>query len=133
VTGSDRSPAGAYLWATATNSPTGTIAGVAARPVFARAFALAVRLRFPADAPLTAIAASAAGAARRHPSLSVPVREAEMLIREALGENVPTGGIEPPAVVTVHVLLFAALVDELGLTDDEVAELIADAERGQAD
>lgn len=126
----NRSPAGAYLWATATNTPAGTITGEAARLVFDRAFGLAVRLRFQAGAPLTAIAATAAGAARRHPSLSVPVREAEMLIRQALGEHVPTGGIEPPAVVTVQVLLFAALVDELALTDAELDELIADAERG---
>jgi hypothetical protein len=58
----------------------------------------------------------------------VPVREAEMLIREALGERVPTADITPAQLVTVHVLMFAVLVDEMALTDDELAELIADAE-----
>jgi hypothetical protein len=53
-----------------------------------------------------------------------------MLIREVLGENVPTAGIEPGQAVTVHVLVFAALVEELALTDDELDELIADAEDG---
>ena len=52
-----------------------------------------------------------------------------MLIRQALGEQVPTGGIGREQAMTVHVLLFAALVDELALTDDELDELIADAER----
>ena len=51
-----------------------------------------------------------------------------MLIRQALDEQVPTAGITPAAVVTVQVLLFATLVDELALTDEELAELIADAE-----
>jgi hypothetical protein len=69
-----------------------------------------------------------AGCARRHAELTVPVREAEMLIREALGERVPTAGIAPAQRVTVHVLLFAALTEELALTDDELDELIADAE-----
>ena len=128
MTTSTRSPAGAYLWAAATNSSAGTIPGDSARSVFARAFALAVRLRFQAGSPLTAIARTAANAARRHPTLNVPVREAEMLIRQALDEQVPTAGIAPAAVVTVQVLLFATLVDELALTDEELAELIADAE-----
>jgi Na+/H+-dicarboxylate symporter len=128
MTTSIRSTAGAYLWATATNSPAETIPGDAARTVFARAFGLAVRLRFQPGTPLTAIAATVRKAARRHPALTVPVREAEMLIRQALDEQVPTAGIPPAAVVTVQVLLFAALVDELALTDDELAELIADAE-----
>jgi hypothetical protein len=128
MTTSTRSTAGAYLWAAATNSPAEAIPGEGARTVFARAFALAVRLRFRAGTPLTAIARTAANAARRHPTLNVPVREAEMLIRQALDEQVPTAGIPETAVVTVQVLLFATLVDELALTDDELAELIADAE-----
>jgi hypothetical protein len=128
MTISTRSPAGAYLWAAATNSPAATIPGDAAQTVFARAFGLAVRLRFQAASPLTAIARTAANAARRHPTLNVPVREAEMLIRQALDEQVPTAGITPAAVVTVQVLLFATLVDELALTDEELSELIADAD-----
>jgi hypothetical protein len=128
MTTSTRSPAGAYLWAAATNSPAAAIPGDAARTVFARAFELAVRLRFEGASPLTAIARTAANAARRHPTLNMPVREAEMLIRQALDEQVPTAGITPAAVVTVQVLLFATIADELALTDEELAELIADAE-----
>lgn len=130
MTTSTRSPAGAYLWATATNSSAGTVPGDDARAVFARAFGLAVRLRFRPDCPVAAITRTVASAARRHPRLNLPVREAEMLVRQALDERVPTAGISPAAVVTVQVLLFATLVDELALTDEELAELIADAEPG---
>lgn len=128
MTTATRSSAGAYLFATATNSPARQIPGDGARRVFEKAFVLAVRLRFKPETPLAAITASVALAARRHPELGVPVREAEMLIREALGERVPTAGITPAQLVTVHVLMFAVLIDEMALTDDELAELIADAE-----
>lgn len=123
-----RTPAGRYLRATATNERADQPPGPGAADVFAGAFGAAVRLRFRVDTPLTAIAASVAAAARRHPALAVPVREAEMLIREALGEHVPTAGITGVQAMAVHVLLFAALVDELALTDEELDELIADAE-----
>jgi hypothetical protein len=128
MTTATRTAAGAYLFATATNAPAAEIPDDAARRVFATAFELAVRLRFKPESPLAAIAASVAGAARKHPELGVPVREAEMMIREALGERVPTADIAPAQVITVHVLLFTTLVDEMALTDEELAELIADAE-----
>jgi hypothetical protein len=51
-----------------------------------------------------------------------------MLVRDALGETVPVAGIDREQVVAAHVLLFAAFVDELALTDDELDELIARAE-----
>lgn len=123
-----RSAAGAYLFATATNSPATEIPDDAGRAVFQKAFELAVRLRFKPDSPLAAIAAAVAATARRHPGLGVPVREAEMLVREALGERVPTADIAPDRTIAVHVLLFTTLVDEMALTDEELAELIADAE-----
>ena len=123
-----RTPAGLFLRATATNHRAEAAPDDASRAVFARAFALAVRLRFGPDTPLMAIAGTVAACARRHAQLTVPVREAEMLIREALGETVPTAGIEPAQRVAVHVLMFAALAEELALTDDELDELIADAE-----
>ncbi len=123
-----RTPGGRFLRATATNDRAEVVPGEAAREVFARAFALAAGLRFGPDTPLRVIAGTVAACARRHAELTVPVREAEMLIREALGETVPTAGIEPAERVTVHVLMFAALVEELALTDDELDELIADAE-----
>ena len=121
-------PTGHHLRAIALNDRAGDLPGGPALAVFARAFTAAVRLRFRPDTPLIAVAGSVAAAARRHAALALPVREAEMLIREALGETVPTGGIDPAQRVTVHVLMFAALVEELALTDDEIDELIADAE-----
>ena len=123
-----RTPGGQFLRATATNDRAGAVPDEAGRAVFGRAFAAAVRRRFRPDTPLPAIAGSVAACARRHAEPTLPVREAEMLIREALGETVPTAGIAPAQRVTVHVLMFAALVDELALTDGELDELIAGAE-----
>lgn len=118
------STATAFLRATATNTPAPEQPGEDADEVFARAFDAAVKLRFRTDAPLAAISGSVRSAARRHAEL-VPVREAEMLIRSALGEQVPTGEISRAETVKVHVLLFAALVEELALTDQELDELLA--------
>lgn len=123
-----RTPGGQFLRATATNDRPGAVPDEAGRAVFGRAFAAAVRRRFRPDTPLSAIAGTVAACARRHAELTLPVREAEMLIREALGETVPTAGIAPAQRVAVHVLMFAALVDELALTDGELDELIAGAE-----
>ena len=121
-------PTGRYLRATALNERTDELPGGPALDVFARAFTAAVRLRFRPDTPLIAVAASVASAARRHPALGLPVREAEMLIRAALGEAVPSAGISETQAMVVHMVMFAALADELALTDDEIDELIADAE-----
>jgi hypothetical protein len=120
--------AGAFLRATATNTPAPEVPGDEGREVFEAAFRLAVGLRFKSNAPLSAIAATVREAAGRHTELMMPVREAEMLIREALGEPVPTAEIAPADRVKVHVLIFAALVEELALTDAELDELIAQAE-----
>jgi len=125
-------PAGRYLRSTATNERADGPPGPDAADVFARAFAAVARLRFRVDTPLPAISASVAAAARRHPAPSLPVREAEMLIRQALGEYVPTAGITGAQGTAVHLLIFAALVDEMALTDDEIDELIAGAEAADA-
>jgi hypothetical protein len=113
-----------FLRATATNSVAPEPPGEDADAIFAAAFRAAVKLRFRTDAPLAAITGSVRAATRRHAEL-VPVREAEMLIRSALGEKVPTGEIDRSSAVKVHVLLFATLVEELALTDDELDQLIA--------
>ena len=56
-----------------------------------------------------------------------------MLIREALGEAVPTGGIAADRRSATYTCCSSpALVDELALTDDELDELIADAEAASA-
>jgi hypothetical protein len=123
-------PTGRYLRATALNDRADGLPGEPALEVFGRAFTAAVRLRFRPDTPLLAIAASVAAAARRHPVLHQLVREAEMLIRQALGERVPAAGITREQAMVVHMLIFAALVDEMALTDDELDELIAEAEQG---
>jgi hypothetical protein len=119
--------AAAFLRATATNMPASDQPGEGAEEIFAAAFRLAVRLRFKPDVPLAAIAATVRSAAQRHTELLLPVREAEMLIREALGESVPTAEMAAADTVKVHVLMFAALVEELALTDAELDELLAQA------
>jgi len=122
----DTLTAAAFLRATATNRPAADPPGEDAGEYFAAAFRLAVGLRFRPDVPLPVIAGTVRTAAQRHQGL-VPVREAEMLIREALGETVPTAEIATADAVTVHVLMFAALVEELALTDAELDELITQA------
>jgi hypothetical protein len=128
-----RTRGGLFLRATATHDRAEAVSVEDAREVFARAFVLAVGLRFAPETPLPVIAGSVAACARRQAEPTLPVREAEMLVREALGETVPTAGIAPAQRVAVQVLLFAALVEELALTDDELDELIADAEDGAGD
>jgi hypothetical protein len=118
------STAVAFLRATATNAAAPEPPGAEGDEMFAAAFRAAVKLRFRADAPLAAVTGSVRAATRRHGQL-VPVREAEMLIRSALGEQVPTAEIDRVAEVKTHVLLFATLVEELALTDDELDELLA--------
>jgi hypothetical protein len=44
------------------------------------------------------------------------------------GGAAPTAGISATQAMVVHMVMFAALVDELALTDYEIDELIADAE-----
>jgi hypothetical protein len=123
-------PAGEYLWASATNERAAVDIRPdrAARRLFSRAFELAVRRRFRPDAALAEIARSVANAGRRHAPVVVPALEAEMLVRDALGEVVPIEEIPVPAIVTTHVLVFASLVDELALDDDELTALILAAE-----
>jgi hypothetical protein len=123
-----QTPTGRHLRAVALNDRADEMPGAPMLDVSAAAFGAVVRLRFHPESPLAAIAASVAAAARRHAAMAVPVREAEMLIRQELGEYVPTGGITREQAVAVHVVLFAALADELALTEDEIDELIANAE-----
>jgi hypothetical protein len=130
----DRRPAAAYLRATATNNPAGRDVEIdyAAREFFAGAFELAVRRRFRPGTPIGDIAGAVANACRRHQPLALSavalsVMEAEMLIREALGDVVPIEGIPMARVVATHVVMFASIVEELALTDDELDGLIAEA------
>jgi hypothetical protein len=113
-----------FLRATATNTAAPEPPGEDADATFAAAFRAAVKLRFRAGAPLADVTGSVRAATRRHGQL-VPVREAEMLIRSALGEQVPVAEIDRAAEVKTHVLLFATLVEELALTDGELDELLA--------
>jgi hypothetical protein len=122
------SSAGAYLRATATNAPADGRLDDESRRVFAYAFRLAVAMRFGPDSPLTEITLAVARAAQRHAAVGLAAREAEMLVRDALGETVPVSGIEIDQIVAAHVLLFAAFVDEMALIDDELDELIVAAE-----
>ena len=128
VAGGPTSPAGVYLRATATNVPADARLDDESRRVFAHAFRLAVAMRFGPDSPLSEIALAVARAAERHAAVGLAAREAEMLVRDALGETVPVAGIETDQIVAAHVLLFTAFVDEMALIDDELDELIVAAE-----
>jgi len=120
--------AGAYLRATATNAPAAARLDDESRRVFAHAFRLAVAMRFGPDSPLPEITLAVARAAERHAAVGLAAREAEMLVRDALGEAVPTAAIASDQIVAAHVLLFTAFVDEMALIDDELDELIVAAE-----
>jgi hypothetical protein len=126
-----RSAAGAFLKATAANrrAARDVRPDYAARVFFYCAFELVVWRRFRRDSPVAEITRSVAIAGRRHAPVVVPALEAEMLIRDALGEAVPIEGIPLDAIITTHLLVFASLVDELALNDDEVDALIVEAEK----
>ena len=132
--GRPRSPAGAYLRATAANEPARLEIdpGYPARVVFYCAFELAVRRRFRPDSPIAEIARAVANAARRHAFVPVEALAAEMLIRDALGEVVPVEDIPLPVIVATHLVVFAAICDELALSDGEIDALIAAAEQRAA-
>jgi hypothetical protein len=99
-----------------------------ARRVWDNAFRLVVRRRFEADSPLAEISRTVAAAVHTHESVALPPLDAEMLVRDALGEPVPVEEIDPAVRVAVHLLVFASLTDELALGDGELDGLIAQAE-----
>ena len=90
-----------------------------ARRVWQCAFGLAVRRRFEPDSPLAEISRTVALAVHAHESAGLPVIDAEMLVRAELGETVPVGELDPAVLLGVHLLVFASLVDELALGDEE--------------
>jgi len=96
--------------------------------VWDSAFRLAVRRRFEPETPLAEISRTVAGAVHTHQAAALPVLDAEMLVRDALGEEVPVDGIDPAVRLAVHLLVFASLTDELALGDGELDGLIAQAE-----
>lgn len=122
--------AGRYLRATAHGEPpaAGGVADDEARRIWKIAFGLAVRRRFEPDAPLAEIARTVAAAVHEHAAAALPMLDAEMLLRAALGEEVPLDEIDPAIEAAVHVLMFATLADELALGDDELDGLIRQAE-----
>ena len=96
--------------------------------VWDSAFKLAVRRRFEPASPLAEISRTVAGAVHAHEAAALPVLDAEMLVRDALGEAVPIDEIDPAVRLAVHLLVFASLTDELALGDGELDGLIAQAE-----
>jgi hypothetical protein len=127
--------AAAHLRAIATNGVVALDADLddPARVFFASAFGVAVRRRFQPGCPVGDIARTVANARRRHPlvahsAVAPGPMEAEMLVRDSLCEAVPIGGIPMPRVVATQLIMFASIVEELALTDDELDELISEAE-----
>jgi hypothetical protein len=131
--------AGRYLQGAARDEPPSRY-GTPAHPVddaalrvWEIAFGLAVRRRFEPDTPLPEISRTVATAVHDHAAAAIPPLDAEMLVRDALGEAVPVDGIDPAVRLAVHLLLFASLTDGLALGDTELDALIAEAEnRAQA-
>jgi hypothetical protein len=124
------SAAGSYLRATAVNErgPVDLHPDYPARVIFYCAFESVVRRRFRTDGPIADIVRTVANGARRHPFVPMDALAAEMLIRDALGEIVPVEEIPLPMIVATHLVVFAAICDELALADDEIDTLIAAAE-----
>lgn len=134
MAGPVRTDAGAYLRAAALDDAParfGTPPGPVdehARRLWAAAFRMAVRRRFQPDSPLAEVTRTVTIAVHVHEAARLPIVEAEMLVREALGETVPVDEIDPAVRVAVHLLLFASLTDELALGDGELDALVAEAE-----
>ena len=105
-----------------------SVAGDAAVRVWEIAFGLASRRRFDPGAPLAEVGRSVATALRDRCAGAVPPLDAEMLVRDALGETVPVDDLDPARRIVVHLLMFAAFTDELALGDSELDTLIAEAE-----
>jgi hypothetical protein len=122
--------AGRYLRATARDEPLSPHrpTGDTATRVWEIAFGLAARRRFAPGAPLAEIGRSVLTALRERCPTVVPPLDAEMLVRDALGETVPVDEIDPARRIIVHLLIFAAFTDELALGDAELDNLIAEAE-----
>jgi hypothetical protein len=108
-------------------SPAGAV-DESARRVWEIAFGLMVRRRFEPDAALAEISRTVATAVHDHAAAGLPILDAEMLLRAALGEAVPVGDIDEGVLIAVHLLLFASLADELALGDAELDAIIAEAE-----
>jgi hypothetical protein len=104
----------------------------AARRVWEIAFGLVVRRRFEPETPLTEISRTVAMAVHDHAVAGLPVLDAEMMVRHALGETVPIGDLDASVLLAVHLLVFASLADELALGDEELDAIIADAEEKAA-
>jgi hypothetical protein len=123
--------AGRYLRAVARDeaAPRRGVADDDARRLWEIAFGLMARRRFEVDAPLAEISRTVAAAVHEHPALCLPMLDAEMLLRAALGEDVPVDEIDPDVVVAVYVLVFRTIADELALGEDELVGLIVQAEK----
>jgi hypothetical protein len=91
------------------------------------AFGVAVRRRFDPGSPLAEITRTVTAAVQAYEVVAPPPLETEMLVRAELGETVPIGEIHPSVTVVIHLLMFATLVEELALVDDELDDLIAQA------
>lgn len=126
--------AGRYLRAVARDeaAPRRTVADDDARRLWENAFGLMARRRFAPDAPLAVISRTVAAAVHDHPALCLPMLDAEMLLRTALGEDVPVDEIDEDVMVAVHVLLFRTIADELALGEEELVGVIVQAEKASS-
>ncbi|MEU4554217.1 hypothetical protein [Micromonospora violae] len=94
------------------------------------AFELVVHKRFAPDCHVRDITLFVSEVARQFRQKKYfPVREAEAMLRECLGEPAPTGDIEPVVAGVIKTQVIKALVEELALFDVELDRLLVEAEQ----
>jgi hypothetical protein len=98
-------------------------------PLVGSAFSLAVARRFSPNCDVRAITRQALGVRQRYADRSPQLLQMEMVVRRELGESVPVDDLRPDRVLLIKMWIFEQLVYDLGLFDDELDELIAEAER----
>jgi hypothetical protein len=97
--------------------------------VLNNAFQIALRMRFPTDGDVRDITRFVHDIDPILGHRGVGPLEVEAKIREALGEDVSTEGIDVNATIAISRLVLGLVVDDLGLTQDDIDNVVAEAER----
>ena len=100
----------------------------AAEGVMQAAFALAAHRRFPADRDRREVTNVVTELMARYSPKGLRSIDAETLIREALGEQVSTAGIDERSRILTWALFTPDLLAQSKLSDDELDDLLCAAE-----
>ena len=114
-------PAGAKRYARVTDVD-------AAEGVMRAAFALAAHRRFPVGRGPREVATVVADLMARYSPKGLRSIDAEALIREALGEQVSTAGIDERSRILTRALFTPDLLAQSNLSDDQLDDLLCAAE-----